>query len=71
MICDKFETYHIPRGWDYKEVKTKCGNTKTDGSRAICPSCASNPKRMAEIRKVEAEVESDNAWSRSAGWGDW
>lgn len=71
MTCDNFETYYIPRGYDYREVSTKCGNTKTDGSRAICDSCRNDKRRMAQIDRQEANIEADNAWARSAGWGEY
>jgi len=70
-MCDNFETYYVPRGYDYRKVETRCGNTKTDGSRAICEVCAADPKRMREIKRQEGNVRADNDWSHSAGWGDW
>ena len=70
MACQNFETYYIPRGYDYKEVNTRCGNTKTDGSRAICDQCADDPKIMADIERQEENVAADNAWAKSAGWGE-
>lgn len=70
-MCENFETYYIPRGYDYREVKTRCGNTKADGSRAICEQCAADPQTMREIEALERRTEADNAWSHSAGWGDW
>ena len=71
MTCNNFETYHRPKGWDYVETKTKCGNTKVDGSRAICAECRSDRDRMAEIDRQEENIEADNAWARSAGWGEY
>ena len=70
-MCENFETYYIPRGYDYREVKTRCGNTKTDGSRAICVECAADPQTMREIECQERSIEADNAWSHSVRWGDW
>ena len=26
-MCDKEAFYYVPRGWDYKEIKTRCGST--------------------------------------------
>ena len=70
-MCENFETYYIPRGYDYRAVKTRCGTTKADGSRAICEQCAADPQTMREIEALERSIEADNAWSHSAGWGDW
>ena len=69
-MCDNFEEYYRPKGWDYVLTKARCGTTKIDGSRAICEPCATDPRRMAEIRLHEANSDADNAWARSAGWGE-
>lgn len=70
-MCDNYEVYYVPKGWDYKEVRTKCGNTKYDGSRAICDKCRNNAAEMRRIRRQEANIEVDNAWARSAGYGEY
>lgn len=70
MTCNNFEIYYRPKGWDYAKTKTKCGNTKVDGTRAICDECASDKRKMAEIERQEANIEADNAWAASAGWGE-
>jgi hypothetical protein len=59
MTCDNFETYYLCLMWNYVEKKTKCGNTKVDGSRAICDTCAANADRMAEINRQYANIEAD------------
>ena len=70
MACENYEVYYIPKRWDYVETKTKCGNTKIDGSRAVCDECANDAETMARIERDEANIEADNAWARSAGWGE-
>jgi hypothetical protein len=70
MSCDNEEVYSIPTTYHYRRVSTKCGNTKYDGSRAICDECRNNPDKMREIADLQADVDADNAWLRSAGWGE-
>ena len=70
MSCDNEEVDSIPPTYHYRRVSTKCGNTKYDGSRAICDECRNNPDKMREIADLQADVDADNAWLRSAGWGE-
>jgi len=65
MTCNNQVTFYIPRGYDYREVNVKCGNTAPDGSRALCDDC---PKDKYESH--DKNVEAGNAWLRSAGWGE-
>lgn len=79
-MCDERVSYWISSdgqgnfGLDYfavwREIETKCGNTAHDGSRAICETCAGDPRTMAEIERQESNIDADNAWARSAGWGE-
>ena len=69
-MCENKVSYHVPKGYDYKEEFVKCGNTDPDGNRAICEECASNPVIMRGIRQHEENVAADNAWLKSAGWGE-
>ena len=69
-MCLNQETYYIPKGYDYREVQTKCGNTKYDGSRAICDECSANADKMRNINRQEANIKADNEWAASAGWGE-
>ena len=70
-MCDRMVSYWVPRGTDYREVETKCGNTAHDGSRAICDTCSNDPRAMAEIERQESLIEEDNAWAASAGFGEY
>ncbi len=70
MTCKNEVTYYVPKGWDYKEVKTKCGNTDYNGERAICDECYNNKDKMRYIRQQEENIAADNAWAKSAGWGE-
>lgn len=69
-MCEEKVSYWIASGLDYREIETKCGNTAYDGSRAICDKCAGDPRTMAEIERQESNIDADNAWARSAGWGE-
>ena len=69
-MCEEKVSYWIASGLDYSEIETKCGNTAYNGSRAICETCARDPRIMAEIERQESNIDADNAWARSAGWGE-
>ena len=68
--CTNKVSFHIERGFDYKEVKGACGRTDPYGNRAVCSECRSNPKTMKDIENNEANAAADNAWQRSANWGE-
>lgn len=70
-MCDNVVIQLVEKGWDYKEVKSKCGNTGQYGQTLICLPCQENPVKMAEIRRHEANTKADNEWARSAGWGEY
>ena len=77
-MCDNQVSYYIPKlrktialGYDYREVFVKCGNTDYHGERAICDTCHKNPIIMQRIKNQEANIAADNAWAKSAGWGEY
>jgi hypothetical protein len=69
-MCKNKVSYYIPKGYDYKEVFVKCGNTDPYGNRAICDNCANDSMEMSRINQHEKNVAADNAWLASAGWGE-
>lgn len=70
MSCENKVSYWLPRGYDYKETLVNCGNTDPYGERAVCDDCSNNPQEMREIEQQERNAEADNAWLRSAGYGE-
>tara|TARA_R100001377_G_C3140991_1_gene92653 strand:+ start:509 stop:724 length:216 start_codon:yes stop_codon:yes gene_type:complete len=70
MSCTNEVSFHVPAGYDYREVFVKCGNTTPRGGRAVCQECASSPREMLAIADHEENVAADNAWLRNAGWGE-
>ena len=70
-MCENTVTYNVPEGFDYKEVFSVCGRTGYDGNILICHDCANDPRKLAEIERHERSVAADNAWARSAGWGEY
>ena len=70
MSCENKVSFYVPRGYDYREVQVKCGNTDPYGDRTICESCRNNSNKMRAIERQERNAEADNAWLRSAGWGE-
>ena len=69
-MCDNLVSYWVPRGFDYREVQTKCGNTDYYGEEAVCDDCAADPRARADLERRARLTAEDNAWARSAGWGD-
>ena len=70
MGCNNKVSFHVPSGYDYREVFVKCGNTSPRGGRAVCSQCASSPRKVLDIANHEENVAADNAWLKSAGWGE-
>jgi len=71
MLCKNIVSYYVPRGYHYKEVTTKCGNTDYYGERAICDDCYNDPGKMRWIEQQEELSRLDNETARSAGWGEY
>ena len=69
-MCSNMTEQWVPSGYHGSMRPIRCGNTTIHGGRAICDQCAKSEDRMAEINRQEANVEADNAWAHSAGWGD-
>ena len=63
-MCENKVSQWIPKGYDYKEHISSCGSTGVRGELLLCDSCEN--QREARMENSEA----DNAWLRSAGWGE-
>ena len=63
-MCTNRVEVSVPRGWDYKTVMYRCGNTGIDGDMILCSKC--EPDRKGR----QADIDADDAWARSAGWGE-
>ena len=63
--CNERVSYHVPSGYDYKEVFVQCGLTDYYGDARFCDDCL-DIKKSAH----EHNMDADNAWLRSAGWGE-
>jgi len=72
MSCKNEVSYMVEIGdsMRYREHFVRCGTTDPHGERCICEECENNPAIMEEIRRHEANVNADNQWLRSAGWGE-
>ena len=70
QMCDNKVIFHVPHKYDYRKVERKCGETDPWGNRAICDKCASDPAEMQNIQQHEENMAADNAWLKSAGWGE-
>lgn len=69
-MCKNRVTLYVPRGYDYRPVEYRCGNTGPHGERVICDECADSRSKMEEIKRQEENIAADNAWAASAGWGE-
>ena len=63
-MCDNRIEVTVPKGWDYKIVEYRCGSTGIYGQMILCEKCESQREQR------ESLAEADNAWLRSAGWGE-
>lgn len=55
--CGKEMSAFVPRGFDYKEIKVRCGNTSPDGNPFLCPSCEEEYKDVDWRRLAEEAGE--------------
>ncbi len=56
MTCTNTVTFHVARGYSYREIKIRCGRTDPYGGRAICDECADNADKMDEINRLESNI---------------
>lgn len=63
MNCKNTVVMYIPKGYDYRPVTLKCGNTNIYGEQEFCENCEQDSNHAESI-------DADNAWLRSAGWGE-
>ena len=70
MICHNEVNYYVSSGIDCRKVSVRCGLTNPWGNRAICGPCQRDPAAVAEIERQEESIAADNAWLRSAAWGE-
>jgi hypothetical protein len=47
----------VPRGYDYREVTVRCGNTRPDGFPYLCDACAE--KHAGTNWREEAELNGE------------
>ena len=72
-MCDKEAFYYVPRGFDYKEIQTTCGSTTYQHGHNVtvfCADCENDEQVQAEHAARLEDSDADNAWLRSAGWGE-
>jgi hypothetical protein len=65
-MCENTVVKYVPRGYDYREVEYRCGSTGIDGNPVWCHSCEDSDR----VRRIMDDSDADNAWLRSAGWGE-
>jgi hypothetical protein len=72
MTCYNIVECYVPLEHfvNCRKVSLRCGLTNPWGHRAVCETCQRDPAAVAEIERQEESIEADNAWLRSAGWGE-
>jgi hypothetical protein len=50
---------YVPRGWDYREITVRCGNTSPTGEPYLCGDCA---KRHAGRDWRREAIEAGEQW---------
>jgi len=70
MPCNNRVNYFVPRGYGYREVAVRCGRTDPHGGRAVCVWCLANARKMKARERQDEAAAADNAWLKSAGWGE-
>jgi hypothetical protein len=65
-MCENTVVKYVPRGYDYREVEYRCGSTGIDGNPVWCEACENSDR----VRRIMDDSDADNAWLRSAGWGE-
>ena len=66
-MCDTMVSFWVPKGYDYREHKVKCGNTDPWGGVALCEKCSKDP----EVLRHHARVKEDNEMARYMGIGEY
>ena len=69
-MCRNEVTFYVARGYDSRAIELRCGNTDPHGGTVICKTCLGDPNEMRRIREHKENVAADNAWLRSANWGE-
>ena len=64
--CKNKITIYVEKGFTHKEVILNCPSTGPYGELLLCDDCEKTGKRQ----RIEANSEADNAWLRSANWGE-
>tara|TARA_R100001244_G_scaffold91245_1_gene69097 strand:- start:416 stop:628 length:213 start_codon:yes stop_codon:yes gene_type:complete len=69
-MCENTVIYYIPKGHVYQEVPGTCGRTGYNGDRLLCNECRNDPAIMQALEIDDENAAADNAWLKSAGWGE-
>jgi|TARA_B110000263_G_C14907644_1_gene328919 hypothetical protein len=66
-MCDTMVSFWVPKGYDYREHKVKCGNTDPWGGAALCEKCSKD----SAVLRHHANVDDDNEMARYIGIGEY
>jgi hypothetical protein len=70
-MCENKISYMMPKGnFGYREYMVECGTTDPYGERAMCDTCYEDEHIRRNAQRQQENSDADNAWLRSAGWGE-
>ena len=64
MSCDNQASYFVEKGYDYKEIKTRCGSTTNQRGHVVtvfCDECAADEEKMLAHELRVRLADEDNA----------
>ena len=71
MSCQNEVSYWVGEMPCCREVMVRCGTTDPHGDRCICEECENDSNKLRAHKNHVANVEADNAWARSSGYGEY
>jgi hypothetical protein len=72
-MCDNEVIQYVPKGWDYKAITMRCGNTSIRGTPLYCDECEAK-HRKAGHRPYECkhgkDMTPEGAFCAACEFGD-
>ena len=57
--CNKELQVYVERGYTYKEITVRCGNTSPHGNPWLCDACA---KKLKDVDWRREAIEAGETW---------
>tara|TARA_R110000737_G_scaffold41837_2_gene62524 strand:+ start:368 stop:565 length:198 start_codon:yes stop_codon:yes gene_type:complete len=65
-MCNEPMQVYVPRGYDYREITVRCGNTSPSGDPWLCDKCAVIHK---DRNWRQEALENGEQWDEEEGVG--